>query len=175
MMLARLILGLVLVTSAVAPARPKTIIQPAGLGEWVKAHLRKEYDGIPTSKELQYDYVAVDLNRDKRAEVLVYVAGPACGTGGCGIKVIEQTDSGWRLVTETSIGWSPVRILRTSTNGWRDLGVVVAGGGVTKSYEVRLRFNGKSYPTNPSVAPAEPTGAGTAGVIAIQSAEKPVF
>ena len=168
------VLALVCIVSA---AQAKTVTDPAGLQPWLKAHLRKEYRDSPDHKALRYDYMPVDLNGDGRREVLVYVAGGSrnCGTGGCGLTVLQSTGSNWRVVSETSIGWSPIRILRTSSRGWRDLGVTVAGGGVTKPYEARLRFDGKTYPANPSVPPATRLIAGTPGTVAIETATEPLF
>ncbi|MGO9084177.1 MAG: YybH family protein [Candidatus Sulfotelmatobacter sp.] len=48
----------------------------------------------------------------------------------------------------------PIRVLETKTNGWHDLSVVVAGGGVLSAYEAKLSFDGTTYPTNPSTPPA---------------------
>ena len=161
----------------VSAAKAKTMTDPAGLQPWLKAHLRKEYLDSRDRKALRYDYMAVDLNGDGRREVLVYVAGGNrnCGTGGCGLTVLQSNGSKWRVVSETSIGWIPIRILRTGGRGWRDLGVTVAGGGVTRPYEARLRFDGETCPTNPSVSPALPVPAGTAGTVAIETATEPLF
>jgi hypothetical protein len=48
-----------------------------------------------------------------------------------------------------------MRILVEKTNGWHDLAVGVAGGGIRPRYEARLRFNGKKYPSNPTVPPSQ--------------------
>jgi hypothetical protein len=78
-----------------------------------------------------------------------------CGTGGCGIDIYRQSGRTWRRVAHTSIGWPPIRALRSRTNGWRDLAVTVAGGGIIPGYEARLRFRSGSYPFNPSMPPAQ--------------------
>lgn len=96
-----------------------------------------------------------DLNGDDRREAIVHRIHPFTGTGGGGIEIFTPTLRSWRLVGETAIGHMPFRILNTRTRGWRDLGIVVAGGGVDPAYEARLRFNGRTYPYNPSVPPAE--------------------
>lgn len=175
-MLKGLMLTLVL-GSAISDAQARTMVEPAGLRDWLRTHLRQEHRDGPDRKALRYGYAVVDLNSDGRREVVVYVAGGNrnCGTGGCGIEVLQQTNSGWRVVAETSIGWSPICILRTSSRGWRDLGINVAGGGVTKPYETRLRFNGKTYPHNPSVPPAQRVGAGSPGIVVIEAATERLF
>lgn len=65
-----------------------------------------------------------------------------------------MTPTGYREITDISVARPPVRVLATSTRGWRDLGVMVAGGGIARGYEVRLRYDGHSYPDNPTVSPA---------------------
>ena len=110
----------------------------------------------------RYSVALVDLNGDNRPEALIYAMSTSpggqqsdlCGSGGCDLYVLSLTATGYRQISDISITRPPIRILPTTTHGWRDLGVTVAGGGVTKGYEARLRFDGRSYPTNPTVSPA---------------------
>ncbi len=97
----------------------------------------------------------VDLNDDGTKEVIVYIAGrPWCGSGGCMMLVLTPQGSSYRVVTRATITRPPIRVLTTKSNGWYDLGVSVLGGGVQPGYEARLPFDGKTYPTNPSMFPA---------------------
>jgi hypothetical protein len=96
-----------------------------------------------------------DLNGDGKAEAVVHLTGPNwCGSGGCTTLILTPAGDSWRLVTRLSITRPPIRLLRTRSNGWRDLEVRVQGGGIQPGYEAQLRFDGKTYPSNPSVAPA---------------------
>lgn len=109
-----------------------------------------------------YAAASIDLNGDGVDEVVGYVMGPMwCGSGGCNAWVLTPDGDGWRVVTETSVTQTPIRVLETSTNGWRDLSVAIGGGGREWS-QVRLTFDGTSYPTNPTVGGLEAveTGAG---------------
>ena len=45
--------------------------------------------------------------------------------------------------------------LATSSHGWRDPTMFVAGGGILPGQTVRLRHDGRGYPDNPTVPPAE--------------------
>jgi uncharacterized protein len=45
---------------------------------------------------------------------------------------------------------TPIGIATTTTEGWRNLIVRVRGGG-TRARDVELRFDGRSYPSNPTV------------------------
>jgi hypothetical protein len=137
---------------ATAPAAAPTatsLAAPAGL----EAALRGLYadDGA-----LTYAQASVDLNGDGSDEVLAYVIGPmVCGSGGCNLYVLAREGAGWRVVTRTSVTQTPVGVLTTSTNGWRDLAVSIGGGGVEAGW-VRLTYDGRTYPTNPTVPPATP-------------------
>ncbi|WP_380785161.1 hypothetical protein [Sphingomonas sp. R86521] len=109
----------------------------------------------------RYSVALVDLNSDNRPEALIYAMstadrGPAnlCGSGGCDLYVLSLTATGYRQVTDISITRPPIRVLPTITYGWHDLGVLVSGGGIISGYEARLRFDGHSYPSNPTVSPA---------------------
>jgi hypothetical protein len=103
-------------------------------------------------------YVAAetDLNGDGRAEIVVYVTDPGyCGSGGCLTLVLEPDGRTYRIVMRATVSWPPIRVLSTRSHGWRDLGVMVAGGGIHQ-HEARMRFDGRRYPSNPTVPPAIP-------------------
>lgn len=110
----------------------------------------------------RYSVALVDLDGDKRPEALIYAMSTTagglqsdkCGSGGCNLYVLSLTPTGYRQISDISVTLPPIRILPRITHGWHDLGVTVAGGGIIKGYEARLRFDGQSYPTNPTVPPA---------------------
>ncbi len=109
-------------------------------------------NGAPT----RYQYNRVDLNDDGRAETLVYLSGPtACGTGGCTALILESEGDRYRLVTQLSLVRPPVIVSEDKTWGWRNLILYVSGGGARPSYRL-LRFNGSTYPSNPSIQPELP-------------------
>ena len=104
----------------------------------------------------RYKAASVNLNGDGVPEVLVYANGPEdCGSGGCDLYVLAKLPTGFRTVTRISITRLPVRVMSSVSNGWHDLGVQVAGGGILHGYEARLRFDGQTYPNNPTVSPAK--------------------
>lgn len=101
-----------------------------------------------------------DLNGDGAQEALAYVSGPEwCGSGGCHLYVLEARGASYVLRGSLTVTRPPIRVLPTSTKGWSDLGVFVAGGGV-KGHEARLRFDGRRYPSNPTLAGWSPGGPG---------------
>ncbi len=103
----------------------------------------------------RYRTASVDLNGDGVPERLVLAQDRrSCGSGGCALYVLTPRRDGFRVVTRMTVVRAPVRVLATATRGWRDLGVTVAGGGVTRPHVARLRFDGRRYPANPTVPPA---------------------
>ena len=101
-------------------------------------------------------YVARSVGDGSDALTLVYLVGPeVCGSAGCNLLILRRSGDGYAVVGDTTVTRTPIRLLSTRTNGLPDIGVHVAGGGVTEGYEARLRFDGARYPSNPTVAPAE--------------------
>jgi hypothetical protein len=116
--------------------------------------VRKALDG---DWEAHYFDAAVDLNGDGAPEAVVYTAGPmVCGTGGCPLFVFTPAAGGYRLISSTSVVQPPVRVAPRSSHGWRSLVVGIGGGGI-KGGHAELKFDGRSYPPNPTVPPAEPS------------------
>ncbi|MCK6104485.1 MULTISPECIES: hypothetical protein [unclassified Brevundimonas] len=87
--------------------------------------------------------------------MLVYLTGPSwCGSGGCRLLVLDRAGGTYRSVGEISVARAPIRLLERQSHGRRDLGVQVAGGGITEAYEAAVPFDGRRYARNPTVAPA---------------------
>jgi hypothetical protein len=108
----------------------------------------------------------VDLRGDGRRETLVYVGGPGnCGGGGCDLFLIAPRARTYRILMHATIVQLPVRLLRSSHHGWRDIGVMVHGGGIIHPYEAVLRFDGRRYPQNPTVPPAVPLSQATGEIV----------
>lgn len=109
---------------------------------------------LAPSDDQRYEAVFVDLKDDGKHEVLVYLKDASwCGSGGCTTLVLAPNGSVFEIVTKITVTRLPIRVLATKTNGWHDLSVLVAGGGVP-AHEAKLVFDGKSYPSNPSTRPA---------------------
>ena len=105
--------------------------------------------------EAHYFSSSIDLNGDGGPEVVAYVAGPmVCGSGGCSALVLAREGDGYRVVTAISVAQPPIRVSTRSSQGWRNLLVGIAGGGIPAG-TAELKFDGTSYPSNPTVPPAE--------------------
>ncbi len=145
---ARLVLLVVVVASVVGSAPPCRAAS-GRLPADVEAVIREEY--AAPDAETRYRDGTVDLNDDGQEELVVHVVGPmACGSGGCSTMVFTPTASGWRLVATIAVTRTPIGVSTTTTEDWRNLIVRVSGGG-TRARDVELRFDGTSYPSNPTV------------------------
>jgi hypothetical protein len=119
-------------------------------------------------KTTRYDSAFVDLNSDGAREVIVLLSGNGwCGSGGCTMLVLTPEASTYRIVTKITVTRSPIRVLKSTSNGWRDISVQVRGGGILPGHEAELRFDGTSYPTNPSAPPARELNEKRAGEVVV--------
>lgn len=102
-----------------------------------------------TSYEVEY----VDLNDNGRDDALVLLTSQNwCGSGGCTLLVFEGSTQGFEFVSRSTVVNKPIVVSETRTSGWRDL-IVTIGGGGGSSGQVALKFNGETYPVNPSMQP----------------------
>jgi hypothetical protein len=91
--------------------------------------------------------------------------------------ILAPEATSYRVVTKTTITRLPIRALTTKSNGWHDISVVVAGGGIQPGYEAVLSFDGETYPTNPSTPPARRMKGKVRGkiVLPVTSEDKPLY
>ena len=134
----------------------------------IRHFLMQEYpDGLP----MRYALAWSDLDDDGADEAIVHLVGSYfCGTGGCPTLVLTPAGPMWRKVADISVSWTPVTVMDSTTNGWKDITVAVGGGGGPAGNAL-LKFDGETYPSNPTVQPAEVTGVTGAVLIA----EEPDF
>jgi peptidoglycan hydrolase-like protein with peptidoglycan-binding domain len=101
--------------------------------------------------------------------LLVHLIGSqVCGTGGCTMLVLQAVENGYRVISRIPAVQQPVIISTQRTNGYPDLIVYTAGGGLVPAYR-RLQFNGSNYPTNLTGAPALPGGTTVTGGVTLAS------
>ena len=152
----RQLLSALFLTIACAPAAHTAEILPYHRsGREGALHRALEALHPDESSEIRYFQSFIDLNGDSRDEAVAHVVGPdVCGSSGCSTYVFSATDTGYQLVCEIGLTRPPIVAAPERTNGWRDLIVFVAGGGILPGYSARLRFDGSRYPENPTVEPA---------------------
>jgi hypothetical protein len=138
-------------------AQPQPATPPSSAEQSLKRFLQgyARTGDFEDDKTTQYFDALVDLNGDGRNEAIVYLMGrPWCGSGGCRTLILARNGASWKVVKHITITRPPIRVLSSTSHGWHDISVWVAGGGILQAYEAELRFDGKTYPGNPSVPPA---------------------
>ena len=86
----------------------------------------------------------VDLNRDGVNEYHVEMSGPcACGMVNCSIYMYRKTPQGFEAILDDAAGFG-LELLKTSTNGYRDLMVTARDTAATQA-ETIYKFDGKRY------------------------------
>lgn len=139
---------------------PSETVRDAKLETAIRSVLDLGYD----EKDVRYYYNRVDLNGDKKPEVIVFLFGrPLCGTGGCDALLFQKVRGKYKLVTAFEPARNPIIVSRTKTKGWRDLIFFNIGGGVgvirnsvIYGYYSLIRFNGRTYSENPTVVSDAP-------------------
>ena len=155
------------------------LITSTGRAESPETTLKKflqQFEGPPPSgSTTKFISAFVDLNGDGKQDVIAYLLGPKwCGSGGCTMLVLAPQGSSYQVITRITITRPPIRVLDTKTNGWHDLSVQVGGGGISEGYDAKLAFNGKKYPSNPTVLPARKLQDKATGDIVIPSIDNAV-
>ncbi|WP_273833399.1 hypothetical protein [Guptibacillus sedimenti] len=113
----------------------------------------KEFGLTKGTDSIRYYYNKIDLNNDQVPETFVYLVGSmVCGTGGCSGLLLEGENGGYTVKSRFSLVRTPVIIQNETTNGWKNIVMYVAGGGIEPGYH-QLKFDGANYPSNPSVQP----------------------
>lgn len=148
------------------------------LRDYFRADQEELRRGFPDQAPIHYAAALFDLNGDGRPEAIVHIMSAAhCGSGGCRTFIFTPEGQAWRLVTHMTISRPPIRVLPTSSHGWRDLGVFVAGGGIIPGFHALIPFDGTTYASNPSVPPARELRRTVRGRILISPNERgrPLF
>lgn len=137
------IFSLLLLFSMGLSAQKKSV--PNSIITYLKANYA---DASETSRHFIYN--AIDLNDDGKEEYLVgLIGGDWCGSGGCTLLIFTNTI---KLNTRMTVVEYPVYVGapggKEVTKGYSNIYIQNRDGSVAK-----MAWNGKKYPTNPSVAP----------------------
>jgi len=132
--------------------------------------VRRFLQGFDSGLKDRFVAAFTDLNDDGKPEAIVHLTSSEwCGSGGCTTLVLARDGDSWRVLAKISVTRPPIRVLTTKSNGWHDIAAWVQGGGIQPGYEAELRFDGKRYPANASVAPARPILGKAEGEVVIRS------
>jgi putative lipoprotein len=136
-------------TTAQSAATTTTgIIPPA-----IEAALREMY--ARGNGEIRYFAAAINLDVEGYPEIIVHVVGDTvCGSGGwCDTLVFAPNGTAFRHVATIRSTRPPIRVSPVRSHDWRNL-ILTVSGGDGRPRDVELRYDGTSYPSNPTTAPA---------------------
>lgn len=113
---------------------------------FLSKYYQKDIDqNLLDSGSRKFIYSEYDLNQDGKNEIFIGLTGGYfCGSGGCTVLLL---DSNRDLITKFTVADYPFTVLSSTTNNWKDLIVRSRGK------QHILKFNGKAYPSNPSIQP----------------------
>lgn len=116
----------------------------------VKAYLQKDLrddleKGLVDSSSRSFRLAEYDLNNDGKKEIFVALQGMYfCGSGGCTFLLLQNDGT---LITRFTVTEYPIMISDKETKDWKNLMLESRA----KLHE--MKYNGKAYPSNPSVQP----------------------
>ncbi|MTI65232.1 MAG: hypothetical protein FH753_01360 [Firmicutes bacterium] len=129
--------------------------------------LIKEFELDRYQENIRYYYNKVDLDGDGIDEIFAYVVGSfVCGTGGCSSVIFKQEGEEYNLLARFSLVNNPIIISNNKTKGYRDIIMNVYGGGI-ESFFALLKYDGSTYPSNPSIQPKVEPGTKVDGLAII--------
>lgn len=137
-------------TDTIAAANYTAAATNTQTAEKVRKFLQTQFKKDVDSKALQdndkkFIQFEFDINDDGKKEIFVGLTGPYfCGSGGCTQFILNE--DGTQLANFTVSDY-PVIIDTNKTNGYRDL--FIYSGGKNRI----VKFDGKTYPSNPSTLP----------------------
>ncbi len=104
---------------------------------------------VVDSLSRKFIFFEFDLNGDGSKEIFVGLTGPYfCGSGGCTQFLLNAKGE---VISKFTVSDYPVVVSTERTNGWFDLYMQSAG-----DFRI-LKFDGKTYPGNPSILPKSET------------------
>ena len=126
----------------------------------INAHLlaeKENYFGAVPFKPMvpsQYRPQLIDLNGDGIKEALVLMLGRDWGgTGGQTLFIFRGVEKGFQFIGRMTCVRFPMEgsvcVMKSKSNGWRDLAVRLRGRGAGQKY-AHMKFGGTRYPLNPT-------------------------
>src|ERR1043166_7544461 len=150
---------------------PRPQSQSVSVGRFLSQWIDDDSPEVVSSTT--YASASIDLNADRSPETIVWMSGRYwCGTSGCPVLVLQRANESYRIIAEIRVALPPIRVLATKHHGWRDLSVLIEGGGIRRGYEGLLPFDGERYASDPFQPPAVRLLAQQQGVTVIARSPK---
>lgn len=123
------------------------------IAQFLRVYLNEDLPFM-SDDDRMFCFQAVDLNADKRDEYLVTIIGSYfCGTGGCNLYVLNYD---FTINTDMSVVSFPIYVSKTKNKGWNDL-LIHSDWRICGDNPHRIKYNGITYPQNPSLEPCNAT------------------
>ena len=134
----------------------------------IEKSLKRYLQSLDNNKSTHYTVAYRQLSSGEKIEAIVYLNGEKwCGSGGCNTLILDRINGTWRNIATITITRLPIRILKGTSHGRRNIGIWVQGGGIQPGFEAELRFDGKTYPRNPTTLPYQQSKGPFEGEVAI--------
>lgn len=120
--------------------------------EQLKADLQAYLASIGAPAASGFQYNRIDLNRDGLREGLVLLKSPYgywCDLNGCQMLVFKANETNFTFVNAIKPIREPIYIENRESNGWKNI-ITRVSGRSDKAKNVALKFNGNTYPKDPS-------------------------
>lgn len=149
----KIIVATLLLTGCTAETEASGNHEEQAVFSSLRALVQKQ--GEEEDKSVNVVTAFLNLDSEPGSEVVAFVSGRSvCGSGGCRLYILKKSGGEYKQVTKLTVVQLPIQVFNDRSHDWLDLGVGVQGGGINPGYDVRLRFNGQTYPSNPSVQAA---------------------
>lgn len=142
--------GLVVVSSfslfGCQSTQPSSEVDDETIAKWLRdSGIFSAQQASAQLETINYEHGSADLNSDGHLEHFVLIRHRSfCGSGGCSAVIFDHSG---KVINRLTLVKKPVLLTDSYQNGWQDF--IVWSNGAYRS----MRFNGTSYPSNPSVEP----------------------
>lgn len=127
-----------------AQTRAQLEIEEDRLRTAVQEYLQKP--PLQNFEPTPYLFAFVNLADAEKRQAVVYLTDQGwCGSSGCTLLILSKDGDSYKTLSRIPGVRLPISRLATSSHGWRDLSVLIQGGGVMDGYRQTLRFNGAEY------------------------------
>lgn len=133
----------------------------------IERALEKEFNIKSGVDKVTYLYNKIDLNDNKKKEVIVYLEGAKfCRNMGCTVVILEDKGSEYSVISKISESKNPIIISDEKTNGYKNIIMQVENRCGETMYR-ELKFNGNGYPSTPIDEPRIKKGNKVEGIAVI--------
>lgn len=130
----------------------------------IERALEKEFNIKSGIDKVTYLYNKIDLNDNKKKDVIAYIEGPRfCIGNGCTVVILQDRGKDYLVISKIYGAVNPIIVSDEKTNGYKNIIMKVDSRSGESIYK-ELKFNGNSYPLNPMDEPKVKKGSKIQGI-----------